>query len=67
MDGRRPRGAEDLEREVGNPLARWEALKERVQAEVTTFADIANDWVDLMWAMDAYRVAQVMPRWHGPG
>lgn len=54
--------AEDLEREVGNPAAKWDELKARVQAEaIHQFADVEEAWLDLMWTLDAYRVAQILP------
>jgi hypothetical protein len=55
--------AEALEAEVGHPGDRWEDLKRLVQDEVITqFRRIEGDWLALMWAIDAFRVAGVPPR-----
>lgn len=53
---------QDLERNVGDPMRRWDALKARVQDEaIRRFSEVQNDWLALMWALDAYRIAQVLP------
>lgn len=53
----------ELEKRLGHPLEKWEALKARVQDEATRrFADVQDDWLDLMWTLDQYRVASVPPR-----
>lgn len=55
--------AEVLEAEVGHPGERWEELKRRVQDEVVTqFHQVETDWLALMWAIDAFRVAGIPPR-----
>lgn len=55
--------AEALESEVGHPGELWEELKRRVQDEgVTQFRQVETEWLALMWAMDAFRVAGVPPR-----
>jgi hypothetical protein len=52
----------ELEQRVGHPGAKWNDLKARVQADaVQEFADVERDWLDVMWTLDAYRVAQVLP------
>jgi hypothetical protein len=52
-----------VEARVGHPGENWEALKERVQSEaLQQFADVQDDWLDLMWTLDAYRIAGVPPR-----
>jgi hypothetical protein len=52
-----------IESEVGNPSDRWEVLKDRVQAEaVQKFAAAQAEWLGLMWCLDAYRAADVVPR-----
>lgn len=54
--------ASDLERRVGTPTEKWETLKERVQGQaVRRFSDIQDEWLDLMWTLDAYRIAQILP------
>jgi hypothetical protein len=56
------RKASEVERRVGNPGERWEALKERVQGRpIRRFTEVADDWLALMWALDAFRVAGVAP------
>lgn len=58
--------ARDLEARVGHPGDKWEALKEQVQSgAVQQFADIRDVWLDLMWTLDAYRIAAVPPRGMG--
>jgi hypothetical protein len=53
----------DLEKAVGSPRARWDDLIEHVQLRgVTQFAAVQDRWLDLMWCLDAYRVAGVAPR-----
>lgn len=54
--------SEDLASQVGNPAAKWEALKARVQDDaIRRFSDVQEDWLDLLWTLDSYRVAQVLP------
>jgi hypothetical protein len=58
--------AVQLEGSVGHPGEKWEALKERVQdGVVRRFVEVQDDWLDLMWCLDAYRRAQVPPRGMG--
>lgn len=58
-----PRRVADVEAEVGHPGEKWQALKDQVQdGVVRRFADVQDDWLDLMWCLDAYRKAQVPPR-----
>lgn len=54
---------DELEQRVGHPGDKWDALKERVQRDnVRKFSDVQSDWLDLMWSLDAYRTARVVPR-----
>jgi hypothetical protein len=47
---------------LGSPAAKWDALKARVQdGAIHRFADVEDAWLDLMWTLDAYRVARVLP------
>lgn len=56
------RSARQIEEEVGHPGDMWDALKERIQSEaIEHFADIRQDWLDLMWALDTYRKEGVAP------
>lgn len=53
---------QELERRVGRPRDKWEALKARVQDQaIKRFDSIEQDWLDLMWTLDAYRIVQVPP------
>jgi hypothetical protein len=55
-----------VEARVGHPGDKWEALKERVQSEaLQQFTEVQNDWLDLMWTLDAYRIAGIPPRGMG--
>lgn len=52
-----------LEERVGHPLAKWDALQQRIQDDaVQQFAAVQKDWLDLMWTLDAYRIAGLAPR-----
>jgi hypothetical protein len=52
-----------LEEAVGHPGKKLAALKDKVQDEaIKRFADVENDWLDLMWTLDAYRRANIPPR-----
>jgi hypothetical protein len=58
--------ARDLETRFGHPGEKWEALKERVQSTaLSQFSQIENEWLDLMWTLDQYRIANVPPRGMG--
>ena len=52
--------AVDLQREVGHPKERWEALIASIPGgAVMRFAQVERDWLDLMWCLDAYRTAGI--------
>lgn len=54
--------SEGLQERVGHPEAKWNELKDRVQADaVRQFAEVQEGWLDVMWTLDAYRIAQVVP------
>lgn len=54
--------ARKLAQTVGNPAAKWDALKARVQDDaIRRFGEVQDDWLDLMWTLDAYRTAQILP------
>lgn len=58
--------AAELEERVGHPGEKYDALAERIQDEVIElFAEVQHQWLDLMWTLDAYRVAGVPPRGMG--
>lgn len=53
----------ELEEDVGHPDRLWEQLMEHVQGDSgpTTFRAIASEWLELMWCLDCYRSAGVVP------
>lgn len=55
--------ARALEREVGHPEQRWQSLISHVtKNDVRQFVDVQDEWLDLMWCLDAYRHRSVVPR-----
>jgi hypothetical protein len=63
-----PKSARDLEDEVGHPRDLREALIARVQDHVIKrFSDVQDDWVQLMWSLDAFRIAGLTPTGMGKG
>jgi hypothetical protein len=57
-----PADQDRLKAEVGHPEDRFDALKERIQTQVVRrFATIEADFLALMWCIDRYRVAEVIP------
>ena len=54
---------------IGHPERKWDALKQRIQAQrIRSFADVAGEWLDVMWTLDAYRTAGQIPEGMGkPG
>lgn len=56
------RRAQQVQREVGHPRERWDALVEHVQSQrIRDFADVTSDYLALMWCLDRYRVADAPP------
>lgn len=54
--------SQEIEECVGHPQEKWDELAVRVQTNVIRqFADVQSDWLDVMWTLDAYRTAQVLP------
>lgn len=51
-----------LEVEVGHPNDKFVALVAQIQQGAKTFRRIEHEFLDLIWTLDAYRVAQVVPR-----
>lgn len=52
-----------VESVVGNPGERLLELKARIQDHnVKRFQEIEDDFLALLWAIDAYRIAEVIPR-----
>ncbi len=55
-----------IEALVGLPNEKFQALVNRIQQDVvTSFRTVEADFLDLLWTLDAYRVAQVVPRGMG--
>lgn len=55
--------AAGLERTVGHPGERWQQLLGHVTDRgVRQFADVQEEWLALMWCLDAYRRSGVIPR-----
>lgn len=54
---------QELEKLVGHPKDKFDALLAKVQAEkIQAFAAIETAFLDVIWTLDAYRIAQVVPR-----
>lgn len=54
--------AAEVERRVGHPSEKWDRLRRAIQERgVDRFSAVEEDWLDLMWTLDAYRVAQAVP------
>lgn len=57
---------EQLEAVVGHPESKFEGLKSKIQDDVVRkFRDIEEEFLDLIWTLDQYRVGQVVPRGMG--
>ncbi|MYD65886.1 MAG: hypothetical protein F4X26_07930 [Chloroflexi bacterium] len=47
---------------MGHPGDKWDALIERVQSDALLwFSDIQEEWLDLLWTLDAYRRESTPP------
>lgn len=58
----------ELEEKVGHPEHLRDALIAKVQGEVIKrFSEIQDDWLRLMWSLDAFRIASVTPTAMGKG
>lgn len=58
--------ASELERMAGSPLAKWTALKERVQQhDLKRFSEVADGLLDVLWCLDQYKIHNVAPRGMG--
>ena len=56
------RRAREIEERVGHPGDKWDALIERIQSEaLQRFSEIQQDWLDIVWTLDAYRKESVPP------
>lgn len=53
---------ERLEHLHGHPGHMWAKLNHRVSEDrIISFQDVQNDWLNLMWSLDAYRTAAICP------
>lgn len=60
--------ARELEKKVGHPEDLREALVVKVQDEIIKrFSEVQEDWLRLMWSLDAFRIAGVTPTDMGKG
>lgn len=58
--------AKELEAQVGHPGEKVADLLTRVSSEaIKQFSEVQTAWLDLMWCLDAYRIAGVAPRGMG--
>lgn len=65
---RKEKSPRQLEEEVGHPRDLRDSLIARVQDQVVKrFADVQDDWIRLMWSLDAFRVAGLTPTGMGKG
>lgn len=56
----------EVRAEVGHPQERWDALKDRTQADgIKKFSEVQEEWLEVMWCFDAYRIAQAPPEGMG--
>ena len=59
----RTRTSESLEASVGHPGELWTELQRLVQDEgIKEFRAVEEDWLTLMWSIDAFRRAEIAPR-----
>jgi hypothetical protein len=55
-------GARRLEAAVGHPGEMWKILGDRVERDhLKTFASVQDDWIKLMWTLDAYKIRGFPP------
>jgi len=55
-----------LEAVVGHPGEKFERLLDRVRSQgIRQFENVQEEWLDLMWTLDAFRVEGVAPRGMG--
>jgi hypothetical protein len=51
---------------LGHPQERWDALIERVQSQaIRNFSEVADEFLELLWCLDQYRVADAPPQGMG--
>lgn len=63
-----PSPAGELEDDVGHPEEMRDSLIARVQDRaIKRFSEIQDDWVQLMWSLDAFRIAGLAPTGMGRG
>lgn len=58
----------ELESQVGHPEILRDRLIDRVRDEgIKRFSDVQDEWVRLMWSLDAFRIAGLTPTGMGKG
>lgn len=54
--------ANGLEQQIDSPLARWAVLRGAVQdLRLKRFSDVSQDFLDLLWSLDQYRISGTPP------
>lgn len=60
--------SQELESKVGHPEVLRDDLVARVQNRaIKRFSDVQDEWMELMWSLDAFRVAGISPSGMGKG
>lgn len=55
-------GVDAFVAEVGSPLQKWNALKDRVQQQdIKRFSDVAEELLGVLWCLDQYKIHSVVP------
>ena len=57
-----PSDQQRIEAVVGHPRDKFQLLCERIQLGEKTFRAVEHGFLDVIWTLDAYRIAQVVPR-----
>lgn len=56
----------DFEGRVGSPVDQWAMLKDRVQQHnLNNFSDVADQFLELLWCLDQYKIHDIVPRGMG--
>jgi hypothetical protein len=60
--------SQQLEGKIGHPESLRDNLVARVQDRaIKRFSDVQDEWMALMWSLDAFRVAGISPSGMGKG
>jgi len=53
----------EIEVLLGSPVRRWTDLKERIQQQnLKNFSDVVEQFLELLWCLDQYKVLSIAPR-----